>query len=62
MISSILVFRATVVLAAIYLKSHNHQFACDIQTIYENTIFGWLLCPVGQHGVALPHYKAIGLP
>jgi hypothetical protein len=28
----------------------------------KNLIFGWLLCPIEQHGVALPQDEAIGLP
>jgi len=28
----------------------------------KNAIFGWLLCPIGQHGVALPKYRAVFLP
>ena len=51
-----------VVITAINLQSRKVQFAYDIQTIYENAIFGWLLCPVGQHGVALPACRALGLP
>ena len=53
---------AKVLISAINLQSRKVQFAYDIQTIYENAIFGWLLCPVGQHGVALPQDEAIGLP
>ena len=40
---------------AINLQSHNHQFACDIQTIYENAIFRLgFLSAVTEHGVAFP--------
>jgi hypothetical protein len=50
--------------SAINLKSYNLQFACDIQTIYENATFagnGKNLPAVTGHGVALPHNKALGL-